>query len=47
MIGETKVCVYVNSDAKPDEWEDKDWDYGLDDEDVEDIDQFFMGELEE
>ncbi|MDM5338151.1 outer spore coat protein CotE [Fictibacillus enclensis] len=47
VIGETKVCVYVNSDAKPDEWEDKDWDYGLDDEDVEDIDQFFMGELEE
>ncbi|MCK6257091.1 outer spore coat protein CotE [Fictibacillus sp. WQ 8-8] len=47
VIGETKVCVYVNPDGALDDWEQKDWDYGLDDQDVEDIDQFFMGELDE
>ncbi|EIT86899.1 spore coat protein E [Fictibacillus macauensis ZFHKF-1] len=47
VIGETKVCVYVNRSGPPNEWQDKNWEYELDDQDVDDIDQFFMGELDE
>ncbi|MBU9722664.1 MULTISPECIES: outer spore coat protein CotE [Bacillaceae] len=48
VIGETKVCVYVNPDGCTDDWDDKVWDYDVEDEDFEDLDpNFLMGDLEE
>ncbi|WP_283152215.1 outer spore coat protein CotE [Guptibacillus hwajinpoensis] len=46
VIGETKICVYVNPDGCGDD--DDDWDYDVDDEEFEDLDpNFLIGELEE
>ncbi|MGO4887698.1 outer spore coat protein CotE [Anaerobacillus sp. MEB173] len=48
VIGETKVCVYVNPDGCVDDLDDKSWDYDIEDEDFEDLDpNFLMGDLEE
>ncbi|KMM38630.1 outer spore coat protein CotE [Guptibacillus hwajinpoensis] len=45
VIGETKMCVYVNPDGCED---DDDWDYEVDDEEFEDLDpNFLIGDLEE
>ncbi|WP_096435325.1 outer spore coat protein CotE [Alteribacter populi] len=48
VIGETKVCVYVNPDFTGDDWDEKIWDYDVEDEAFEDLDpNFLMGDLEE
>ncbi|MGA9290031.1 MAG: outer spore coat protein CotE [Anaerobacillus sp.] len=45
VIGETKICVFVNPDGAEDE---DDWDYDVDDEEFEDLDpNFLIGDLEE
>jgi spore coat protein E len=47
IIGETKVCVYVNPDGFDDE-NTRDWEYDVDDENFEDLDpNFLIGDLEE
>jgi spore coat protein E len=47
IIGETKVCVYVNPDGFDDE-NTRDWEYDVDDEDFNDLDpNFLVGDLEE
>lgn len=48
ILGETKLCVYVNPDGCVDDWDDKKWDYDLGDEEFEDLDpDFLVGEYEE
>jgi spore coat protein E len=48
VIGETKVCVYVNPDGISDDLDAKTWDYDVEDEEFEDLDpNFLTGELEE
>ncbi|MGC4375714.1 outer spore coat protein CotE [Fictibacillus sp. Mic-4] len=48
IIGETKVCVYVNPEGCVEAEEEKDWEYEVEDEDFEDLDpNFLIGELEE
>ncbi|HET7657532.1 MAG TPA: outer spore coat protein CotE [Bacillales bacterium] len=48
VIGETKICVYVNPDGCSSGIEDKNWDYDLEEEEFEDLDpNFLIGDLEE
>lgn len=48
VIGETKICVYVNPEGISDDWNEKAWDYDVDEEEFEDLDpNFLMGDLEE
>jgi spore coat protein E len=48
VIGETKVCVYVNPEGCISDIDDKQWDYDVEDEEFEDLEpDFLLGELEE
>lgn len=48
VIGETKICVYVNPEGCISDIEDKNWEYEIDDEEFEDLDpNFLIGDLEE
>jgi spore coat protein E len=48
IVGETKVCVYVNPDGISDDLEDEDWEYEVEEEEFEDLDpNFLLGDLEE
>jgi spore coat protein E len=48
VIGETKVCVYVNPEGCVSDIEEKNWDYDIEDEEFEDLDpNFLIGDLEE
>lgn len=48
VIGETKICVYVNPDGCVETFDEEDMEYELDDEEFEDLDSdFLLGELDE
>lgn len=47
VIGETKVCVYVDSEGCISEVEEEDWNYDLREEEFEDLDSHFLVGAEE